>query len=221
MSANLQTIAHFGDPMEAELACARLQDEGVNAVVTGHEVGGIFGPGFTLGGLQLMVPAEECERAEGILTDLAKEIEARKHRPKEAIMAEPPPDEVPETPEDIAARPNAAEEMTERAFRASLFGFIIFSPLIPVAHVYALVLLAKVTFGDKPTRGAYRVKYLVALALSVPSVLVGSLFLLAAIVLCPSEMLAIIALVVGTVAAVMFFRGGNRPATPEERVETS
>jgi hypothetical protein len=165
VSADLQTIARFSDPIEAELARSRLENEGVVAVVTGDVAFSLFGLGR---GITLLVPATECERAETILSDFAKEVEAKKNPPKEAITADPPlPEmqEVPLTPEEIAAQPTFAEELTNFAFRATTLGFLVCF-FIPIPQMYAILLLLYATFSGEEIRGKYSVKYYVAFVLS-------------------------------------------------------
>jgi hypothetical protein len=163
----LESIARFSDPIEAELARSRLADEGLNATTVGGEAGNMFGMSYTTGGIDLLVPAEDRDRAESILADLAKEIDARKHPLKEAITAERPlipAGEEPLTPEELAAQPTYAEVLTEYAFRASLFG----SFLCPVlTHSYALWLLMYATFRGEPIRAGHSVKYYAAFIICI------------------------------------------------------
>src|SRR5262245_47941320 len=124
MPADLRTAARFSDLIEAELARNRLSDEGVNAVIANDITTNVMGLGLTSGGIELLVPAEELDRAQEMLDILAKEIAAKKEPPPYAITAELPPRDLAETPEEIADRPNFAEELIEYAYRAAILGYV-------------------------------------------------------------------------------------------------
>jgi predicted RNA-binding Zn-ribbon protein involved in translation (DUF1610 family) len=67
MPENFVTLATFTEPAEAEMACARLQDEGIAAFCTGDIAAGVF-PGLPATSLvQLQVPQAELERAREVL----------------------------------------------------------------------------------------------------------------------------------------------------------
>ncbi len=179
VSADLVTVARFSDPVEAELARSRLIDEGLSAVVTGDVAGVMFGMSYSTGGLDLLVSAEHKERAVALLADLAKEIEAQKDAPKEAINTDPTRpafQDEPPTLEELAAQPNSAEQLVERAFRASLFGYLLIC--WPLIHLYAMFLLLKVTFGDEELRGKHATRYYAAFILSAISLAFGALLVL-------------------------------------------
>src|SRR5262245_61510386 len=123
MSADLRTVAKFSDLVEAELARNRLDDEGLNAVIANDITTNVMGLGYTTGGIELLVPAAELDRARGVLADFAREIEAKKEPPPaDAITAELPLPEMrpgPQTPEELEAQPTFIEDLTERAYKAS------------------------------------------------------------------------------------------------------
>lgn len=175
MSADLQTIARFSDPIEAELACGRLLDEGLSAVITGDITANAFSLGYMTGGIELSVPGAEKDRAIKVLTDFAKEVATKRNPPKEAITAEPPLPalvEEPLTEEEVAALPNEAERITERAFRAALFGYLICWPIL---HVYGFLLLLYVAFSSEEVRSRYSSKYYVSFALCALSVVAAAI----------------------------------------------
>jgi hypothetical protein len=79
MSDRMVVLAVFGNPVEAELARARLEDEGIRAVIMGTGSGDVFaGMGVGLSNVQLLVPEEDRERAAEALdaaeSDLAREL---------------------------------------------------------------------------------------------------------------------------------------------------
>lgn len=176
MADELETIARFSNPVEAALAYARLVDDGIDAVTSGDAVGNMLGMGFATGGITLLVPSADVERARAALADLAAEIEATKHRPPHAITAEAPVEgltEEPPTPEEIAARPNFAEQLTIWAFRASWMGLLFCFYFAPIVHLYALLLLLYATFLGEPIRSDYTKRYYAAFVMSALSVAIG------------------------------------------------
>ena len=65
---NLQVIETFTNPWEAELARARLEGEGIVAVVADlHVIGSDWMLSSAIGGVKLKVPVEEVERAKELL----------------------------------------------------------------------------------------------------------------------------------------------------------
>jgi hypothetical protein len=77
MPENFITLATFTDPAEGEIACARLQDEGIAAFLTGDIAAGVF-PGLGATSIvQLQVPQADLERAGGILASCMEQAEER------------------------------------------------------------------------------------------------------------------------------------------------
>jgi hypothetical protein len=176
MPADLRIAAKFADLIEAELARGRLNDEGLNAVIANDISTNVMGLGYTTGGIELLVPAEELDRARAVLADFAKEIEVKKQPPPPyAITAQPRLPEAEETPEEIAARPNFAEDLVVRAYRASILGYFLIC--WPVVHLYALLMLLYATFSGEEIRPNYSTKYFFAFILSAASVGLGGLIL--------------------------------------------
>jgi hypothetical protein len=67
MPENFTTAATFTDPGEAEIACARLRDEGIAAFVMGEIATGVF-PGLgATSQVQVQVPEADLERAREVL----------------------------------------------------------------------------------------------------------------------------------------------------------
>src|SRR5262245_43385325 len=72
MSESFVTVAGFQSAVEAQLACARLQEEGIEAFLTGDIAADTFGGFSGLGGsLQLQVAQGQVGRAQEILSALA------------------------------------------------------------------------------------------------------------------------------------------------------
>jgi hypothetical protein len=68
-------LTTFSDPVEAELARGRLQGEGIAAFVVGEiAAGALTWTNNLFGGVQLMVPAEQVERAREVLAAISDEI---------------------------------------------------------------------------------------------------------------------------------------------------
>jgi hypothetical protein len=172
VSADLQSIASFSDSFEANLAVNRLRDEGIEASLGGDITNNTLGLGLT-SAIQLLVPKEEMERAEAVLEEFAKEIDARQHRPKEAIMAEPPPT----APEEIVEPLSFDEQLIQYAYRASLLGFFLCTPFYPVAHLYALLLLVYLSFRGKDLRPEYSRKYYLSMLISAVTITGGAIVL--------------------------------------------
>lgn len=161
MSSELCTIATFADAVEAHLVRSRLEEEGIAVQVTGELSADALGIGYAFGGVDVQVPVDDLDRARAILEAFAEEVEQRKlgevvDLPEEFPAPEPTaPEEPPLTPDE--ARIN-------RAFLASIFGFLVCFPFV---HVYALILLLRSSVSDSPTRRAISIKYYVALTISL------------------------------------------------------
>lgn len=173
MAAELQTIASFSDPVEAELVASRLDEEGITADVIGDLTNNAFsGLGYTAGRIDILVPTAELERARAVLAEFAKEIDARKHRPPHAITAEPPEKNLEEAPKPAGSSTDETDREVEKAFRAMLFGVLI-PFILPVAHLYALMLLLQVALSGQGMRLVSSIKHLLTLGVSVLGVLLS------------------------------------------------
>lgn len=67
----LETVARFNEPMEAEMARGRLQSAGIEVFLSGENAA-IMEPG--LGPLRLQVAAKDAEDARAILADAGEEL---------------------------------------------------------------------------------------------------------------------------------------------------
>ena len=65
------TVAHFTEPVEAEMARGRLESAGIEVFLSGENAA-ILEPG--LGSLQLQVPAADEADARAILADAGREL---------------------------------------------------------------------------------------------------------------------------------------------------
>ena len=182
MSADLRTIATFSDPIEAEFVANRLEEAGIAVAVSGDMTASTFsGLGYMAGGVDVLVHASEIDRARTVLEEFSKELEAKKHRPPHAITAAPP---IPEMEEEIAPgtgpdSPTTSEEdLTDRAFKASIFGYLLCTPFIPVLHIYSLLVLLYVAISGTETRPGSTARFYVAMALSAISVALGAVMMM-------------------------------------------
>jgi hypothetical protein len=78
MSEQYVVVATFSLPVEAQVACARLRDEGIPAQLTGDIASSAFAGLAGVGGrIELHVPASHYDQALAILEDVLEEQEAR------------------------------------------------------------------------------------------------------------------------------------------------
>jgi hypothetical protein len=131
MSDKMVLLAIYGNPVEAELARAQLQAEGIPARVMGGTSGDLFaGMGVGVSNVQLLVPEGDYERASQLLDEESEVArESRENREREAERAarrstaikEPVPAESDSTdirpaeksPAEAAADPAASPETAE------------------------------------------------------------------------------------------------------------
>src|SRR5262249_13583007 len=148
MPDELRTLATFSDPIEAELALHRLLDEGMHAGLSGDLPSSTFvGMGYMVGGIDLLVPEGEIEKSGVILAALAEEIDQRRHAEGVSKFEDALDDPKADQDGDDLSPPPLHELRTNRAFRASLLGFVFPPPcvqIIPLFHIYSFVLLVRV-----------------------------------------------------------------------------
>jgi Putative prokaryotic signal transducing protein len=155
-------VAHFGDPVEAELAKNRLEAEGIRAFLGTENTAGLFaGMGLTFGGISLHVTEPDLARAAAMLDTPADDEAVPADEDSPAIMArhtlfgshesalrEGPAPELPE-PEAVDADDEddpvgsvaySAEGLATRAWRAAVLGLLLCPPLL---HFYSLYLLLR------------------------------------------------------------------------------
>src|SRR5258707_405959 len=75
MPGELCTLATFSDVVEASLVVNRLKDEGIPARLSSDMSGGLFGLGYALGGMDIIVNEDDLERAQVIVEKLMAERE--------------------------------------------------------------------------------------------------------------------------------------------------
>ncbi len=172
----MKTIASFNNPIEAEMACAFLRDEGFAADLTNlaaqAAVLGAFNP---LSTLELKVPVAEVDEA-------VRCLRAWRTAPVAAVSHEENPAAAPAEPERRAAPRyigydatdwNARERRVERAYRCTILGPLIPGPFVTWYGMYCLVLAWG---GAEPLRFDLRRKLRIA-------TVVGSLLTVAWLVL--------------------------------------
>jgi len=124
MTEELVTIGRYADPVDARLAFNRLEEEGIEARLSGEEsVGVLVGLSPSLALVELNVRAADAERALDILNQ------------------PPPREEIPEAEPETEDTPLADDPRTlvTRAHRAALLGLIV--PLL--LEPYATYLLLR------------------------------------------------------------------------------
>ncbi len=96
MSDKMVLLAIYGNPIEAELARAELQGQGIRACVMGATSGDVFaGLGVGMSNVQLLVPEADYERATELLaeeSDVAQEARENWEREEEPDTAIQPAD---------------------------------------------------------------------------------------------------------------------------------
>jgi hypothetical protein len=164
MSDGLITAAAFSDAAEAEVACARLEAEGIRAELTDDVAGAAFGLAGAISRVELRVPPADAERALALLNASSSSLGARKRpfwRCAECDAEVDAEMEVchgcgalaPDAPTDEAIAPgeryedeedreqwstSVADRLARRAFRAAVVGFFVLPPL---GHLYSVNLL--------------------------------------------------------------------------------
>jgi hypothetical protein len=148
---------------EAHVAKLALKEAEIPCFLADSNCAGLFSN--ALGGVKLMVPADDVERANEILNDSAADGE-------DLIgdawhQTTPGESENVAFESDIIVRLNEREESADRAFRASLVG-LLFLPL----QLYVLYLLIfKVLGSDQPLNPRSRRSAWIALSVCIPSLL--------------------------------------------------
>lgn len=166
MPVEFVKAATFSDPAEAEVARARLEGEGIAAVLSG-EIGSTTFAGLTgiTGNVQLRVPVADLERAVQLLQNSSAAVGTRVRpfwRCPEcqaevdaeievcptcgALAPEAPPEEATlsgeadEGEEEVREQwsPSVADRLAQRAFRAAVIGLFVLPPL---GHLYSVYLL--------------------------------------------------------------------------------
>jgi hypothetical protein len=147
--SRLLTVATFVTPLEAELTRGRLDEGGVEAIVTDAELVTVdWSMSNAIGGVKVRVAAEDAERAR-------------------AVLSEPV-----ELPDDYEAH-TEAESLAQRALYAAMLG----SLFLPV-QIYTLYLLSRY-FAEAADETARTKRLMLgAVLLMIPS-LVAAIFLVA------------------------------------------
>ena len=132
MPSRLTTIASFENPAEAHLARARLENEGIAAVVTGEATASwLWYYGTAIGGAQLQVFEEDAPQAREVLGKIHQV--PRQPAPVADDGAEQDAESEAEDPEQ-----QALEATVRRAWRAAVLG-IVLGPVAVAFTVYSMV----------------------------------------------------------------------------------
>jgi hypothetical protein len=148
MNDELVTIATFGNSIEAGIAKAALQVEGIHAAIAGEDPGGALAFMTSSIGVKLLVRREDMKAALQVLEDHDSALEEGEAVP--AAEEQTPDDDHPALGEELAGDDEPEIELTlreqhaSRAFFSAILG-LLFCPL----QAYTFWLLAKVCFSDE------------------------------------------------------------------------
>ncbi|WP_202921541.1 putative signal transducing protein [Anatilimnocola aggregata] len=170
--------------MQAHLAKNQLEEAGIRCVLADEVMVSMYWHlSNAMGGIKLQVAEEDLERAAGVLDALEQkrrdgdaddDQSAASERQAQAADDEPLAESKVGDPDDEEEpRLNEREQNVERAYRATLVGFM----LLPV-QFYATWLLLSVWQADDPIRPALRRKLRWAIALNIPLVLLATVVVL-------------------------------------------
>jgi hypothetical protein len=152
---SLPTVATYFQPIQAELARARLVDEEIPAFIQGGEFAAIaWHLALADRGIKVQVPTEFVERAREVLSPTSNYAE----RPLED-RTESDDDSENETDEPLSLR----EQNADRAFRGAVIG-VLFIPL----QIYAFWLLMKVLVSHEALSSQSRTRAIIAAAINLP-----------------------------------------------------
>src|SRR5262249_42693389 len=96
MPGELRTLATFSDVIEANLVVHRLKDQGIPARLSNDMGGGLFGLGYALGGMDILIVESDFERAQDVLATIAAEQEEPWERdalPRDALAVTASPED--------------------------------------------------------------------------------------------------------------------------------
>jgi hypothetical protein len=159
MAGELVTVGTYLDPLTANMARSRLEDEGIRAFLADEEVSAMA---WTLtsavGGIKLVVAAEDATRATLILADpIDEDPPPPPPEESEGIQTEPPPpatgiradaadsgDGAEDGPDEEGPALAPLDDTAVRAGKAALFGLLFF-PL----SFYAVYLVLDVLSSDE------------------------------------------------------------------------
>jgi hypothetical protein len=159
----METIATFGEPIEAHLAKARLEAAGIPAFIADeNSVGVAWHLTVALGGVKLQVADENADEARSVLADRtpAAAVETEDESPIEASDAAAVGKEDDEQP--LTAR----EQLADRSLRGAVVSFF-FPPLA----LYVWWLLIQVFTSEEGLSARYRRRAVIATLINVPMVL--------------------------------------------------
>ena len=148
------TVAAFTDPVEAELARGALAGEGIDAELRdGALVGVAWHLSNAVGGVKLVVHADDAKRAEAILFRI---------HALDGVSGE------------ADERPAAGDDLALRAFRAAVFGLVMAPVLFHLWSIWLLWQCARAG-GTNSTRARWRARGALAIDLMVALAVLGAL----------------------------------------------
>lgn len=156
MKSDLVDIAAFDSPLTANIARSRLEAEGISAFLDSeHTVGTQWLWTNAIGGVKLLVPAADAERAKAVLADAEAGADAATESPSEVAddLGERPTEEWEQEPAAIPEpydQPSSREEDAVRALKSAVLG-LVFCPL----QLYTAWLLILVVTNREPLRKRY------------------------------------------------------------------
>jgi hypothetical protein len=167
-TGRLTTVATYFEPIQADLARARLEGEGIRAFIEGATFASMdWHLSLANRGVKVQVPTEDAERASALLRNPSRAAHVE-HGGDESTDfdngdAEEDDDQETEDEWELTVR----DESAERAFRGAVFGLLFF----PI-QFYVFWLLLKVFVSDEPLSPRSRRRALVAAAINLPLIVI-------------------------------------------------
>ena len=157
MQDSLVTIATFNDATQAAIASQHLEQEGIKTFLMDAEtVTMAWQLSSALGGVKLMVARENADLAEEILDRVRETVREEEAAARFAVQPGDPPAEP-----DLDDRPPSERELdAERAFKAAVFGLLIW----PIMFL-AIWLILRVVDSSGPIPPRARRQFYIAVAL--------------------------------------------------------
>ncbi len=174
MNSDLVSIAAFDSPLTANIARGRLEAEGISAFLANeHTVETQWLWTNAIGGVKLLVPAGEEQRARAVLAD-AQAAAAQNSEASYDVAADfgqPTAGEVEQPPafSEPDDQPSSREQDAARSLKSAVLG-LLFCPL----QLYTAWLLFLVVVNDEPLRKRYFWYAVGAAGLLLPYLLLGA-----------------------------------------------
>ncbi|HKC59812.1 MAG TPA: DUF2007 domain-containing protein [Myxococcales bacterium] len=142
-------VATFALPTEAEMARGLLESNGIQALLRDEGLVGVH-PLLSnaVGGVKVVVPAEDAERAREILNDAGEGSESTG----------------PELVDPVEQDPSEADVLAARALNAAGIGLLVFPPML---HIWSAWVLLRVFSSSAPLSPSGRKRALLALTIDL------------------------------------------------------